>query len=267
MNTRMFEAAVALKRRMHDREPVLGTWITLGHPAIGEMLVDAGFDWLVIDMEHSAIGIAEAAELIRVISLSGGVPLVRLPDHSPTLIKRVMDAGAAGVVAPDVRSAEQAEGIVAAVRYPAAGRRGVGLARAQEYGLGFEAYRAWQETGSIVVVQIEHVDAVRDLDAILSTPGVDGCIVGPYDLSGSMGIPGELSDPGVEASVAKVATAAAGAGVSAGYHVVPRDPAQVVARVRQGFNFVGYTLDSIMLAETFREHLARITEDLGGGAS
>lgn len=254
----MFEAARALKRRLHAREPAVGTWITIGHPSVAEVLADAGFDWLVIDMEHSAIGIADASELIRVISLSGGVPLVRMPDQGATLIKRVMDAGAAGVVVPNVRSAQEARTVVGAVHYPPEGYRGVGLARAQEYGLGFEAYRAWQQEASIVIVQIEHVEGVENIDAILSVPGVDGCIVGPYDLSGSMGIPGELADPQVEAAVAKVAEAAARAGVSAGYHVVPLDPSQVVDRVRQGFNFVGYTLDSIVLAQTFREHLGEI---------
>lgn len=267
MNARMFEAASALKRRMHDREPVIGTWITLGHAGIAEICADAGFDWLVIDMEHSAISISEAADLIRTISLSGGVPLVRVPDHSPTLIKRVMDAGAAGVIVSTVNTAEQAAAVVSAVKYPAMGTRGVGLARAQEYGLGFETYKAWQEEGSIVVVQIEHVDGVANIDAICATPGLDGVFVGPYDLSGSMGMPGALSDPRVEAGVASVAKAAIAAGISAGYHVVPRIPEQVAERIAQGFNFVGYTLDSIVLAETYRDHLALISGLVGGDAS
>lgn len=264
MNSRMFEAASALKARMHAREPVLGTWITLGHPGIAEICADAGFDWLVVDMEHSAIGIDTAADLIRTISLSGGVPLVRLPDHSPTLIKRVMDAGAAGVIAPTVNTAEEAAAVVSAVKYPAVGTRGVGLSRAQEYGLGFEAYKAWQETGSIVIAQIEHIVGVENIDAICATPGLDGVFVGPYDLSGSMGMPGELLDPRVEHAVARVAEAATSAGISAGYHVVPRAPEQVAERIAQGFNFVGYTLDSIVIAETFREHLALIGEIVGG---
>lgn len=267
MNSRMFEAALALKRRMHDREPVIGTWITLGHAGIAEICADVGFDWLVIDMEHSAISISEAADLIRTISLSGGVPLVRMPDQAPTLIKRVMDAGAAGVVVPNVKTAEEAAAVVAAVKYPSMGTRGVGLARAQEYGLAFETYREWQEQGSIVVAQIEHIDGVANIDEICATPGLDGVFVGPYDLSGSMGIPGALSDPRVEADVARVVEAAIAAGVSAGYHVVPRIPEQVVERIAQGFNFVAYTLDSIVLAETYRNHLELIGRLVDGDVS
>lgn len=267
VNTRMFEVASALKRKMRAREPVVGTWITLGHAGIAEMLADAGFDWIVVDMEHSAIGIDTAADLIRTISLSGGVPLVRMPDQSPTLIKRVMDAGAAGVVVPNVRTAQEAASVVSAVRYPSAGTRGVGLARAQEYGLGFEEYKAWQADHSIVLVMIEHIDTIADIGAICATQGIDGVFVGPYDLSGSIGKPGSLTDPDVEAAVARVTQAAEHAGISAGYHVVPRDPSQVVARIAQGFNFVGYTLDSIMLAETFREHLSQIRDGMEGGTS
>ncbi len=261
----MFDAASGLRSRLHARDVTLGTWITLGHPAVGEILAGCGFDWLVVDMEHSAIDLPQAQELIRVISLAGGVPLVRMPDQGPTLIKRVLDAGAAGVVVPDVRSAEQAKGVVASAKYPLAGSRGVGLARAQGYGLGFEAYRDWQAEGVIVIVQIEHIDAVEVIEDILGVDGVDGCIVGPYDMSGSLGVPGELDDARVESAVARVAEAAAKAKVSAGYHVVPLQPEQVTSRIEQGFNFVGYTLDSLVLAQTYRDHVSGIRESLRGG--
>src|SRR5665647_453617 len=120
-----------LKQALRQGELCLGSWITLAHPAIAEIMARAGFTWLAVDLEHSVITIREAEELIRVIKLSGVVPLVRLSANDPVQIKRVMDAGAHGVIVPMVNSTTQAEQAVASVYYPPQGRRGVGLARAQ----------------------------------------------------------------------------------------------------------------------------------------
>ena len=122
---------MSLKRRLAAGEPTVGTWVTLGHPSIADVLARAGFDWLVLDMEHSVIGLREAQDLLRATELAGVPGLVRLPANDAVVIKRVMDAGAAGVMVPMVNSAADAEAAVAAVRYPPRGTRGVGLARAQ----------------------------------------------------------------------------------------------------------------------------------------
>ena len=147
--------------------PSIGSWITLGHPAIAEIMAESGFDWLTVDLEHSTITIREAEDLIRIIELKGVIPLVRLTSNSSEQIKRVMDAGAHGVVVPMVCSGDDARAAVSAVRYPPVGKRGVGLARAQGYGSSFEMYRSWQENEAIVVVQVEHIDAVNNLEEIL----------------------------------------------------------------------------------------------------
>src|SRR3990167_5583095 len=120
-----------LKRRLHAKEPTIGSWITLGHTAIAEIMARAGFDWLVVDLEHSTISIEQAGELIRVIDLCGVAPLVRLTSNHPDQIKRVMDAGAHGIIVPMVNSADDAARAVAATSYFPKGIRGVGLARAQ----------------------------------------------------------------------------------------------------------------------------------------
>ena len=181
---------MTLKDLLKGRGVTLGSWITLGHPAIGEILAGCGFDWLTIDMEHSAITLAECQELVRVIELAGCAPLARVGENDPNLLKRVMDAGAHGVIVPQVNSREEALRAVASVRYPPEGTRGVGLARAQGYGLNFDTYREWNREESVVIVQVEHIEAVKHLGEILSVPGVDGFIVGPYDLSASLGHPG-----------------------------------------------------------------------------
>jgi 2-dehydro-3-deoxyglucarate aldolase len=236
---------VSLKRRLAAGEPTVGTWITLGHPSIAEVLARAGFDWLVIDMEHSVIGLTEAQDLLRAADVAGVPGVVRLPSNDPVIAKRVMDAGATGVMVPMVNSAADAEAAVAAVRYPPRGTRGVGLARAQGYGApgAFAAHRDRLDEEAVVVVMIEHVDAVAAIDDILAVDGVDAFIVGPYDLSGSLGVPGELEDPRVLAALETVHAAGRRHGVPGGLHVVEPDPARLRAALDAGHRFVGYGLD------------------------
>jgi len=234
----------------------IGSWITLAHPAIAEIMARAGFDWLAVDLEHSVITIREAEELIRVIALHGVPPLVRLTSNDADQIKRVMDAGAHGVVVPMVNSRADAERAVASVYYPPRGRRGVGLARAQGYGTAFVDYRAWLDMQAVVIVQVEHIDAVENLEAILDTPGVDGYIIGPYDLSASMGIPGHFDDPRLAQAIERVRTTGLAKAKPGGLHVVEPAPEQLREHIAQGFRFLAYSLDTRMLDTACRAGLA-----------
>lgn len=238
---------MTLKERLRRGKPALGSWITLAHPALAEILAKAGFSWIGIDLEHSVITIREAEELIRVVELCGASPLVRLTANDPNQIKRVMDAGAHGIIVPMVNSREDAEAAVASVRYPPRGRRGVALARAQGYGAGFDRYRRWLEREAVVIAMIEHVEGVANARAILSTEGIDGCFIGPYDLSASLGIPGRTLDRRVLAAMADVRAAAKAEGKPSGLHVVEPDPALLKQRLREGYRFVAYSLDTRMV--------------------
>lgn len=174
-----------LRTKIRNNELTIGSWITLGHTSIAEIMAKAGFDWLVIDIEHSVITLSMAQQLIQVIEGCGVVPLVRVGENNPNIIKRVMDAGAYGVVVPMVNTRQQAEAAVKAVKYPPVGTRGIGLARAQGYGNKFDEYASSVNEESVVIAQVEHIDSVNNLESILSVDGIDGCIIGPYDLSGS----------------------------------------------------------------------------------
>lgn len=232
-----------LKSALHEGRSTLGSWITLGTPAIAEIMARAGFDWLVVDLEHSVIPIDAAGELIRVIDLCDVAPLVRLTSNNPDQIKRVMDAGAHGIVVPMVNSVEDARRAVAATRYGPEGVRGVGLARAQAYGPGFDDYLAWQKDGPVVIPQIEHVDAVADIEQILAVPGIDAFIVGPYDLSCSMGIPGQFDHPDFVATMAEIVSKSMELGIPAGLHIVEPDPERLTQRLHEGYRFLAYSVD------------------------
>jgi len=219
----------------------------LAHPAVAEIMSRAGFDWLTIDLEHSVITIREAEELIRVVELSGVSPLVRLSVNDAVQIKRVMDAGSHGVIVPMVNSVSDAKQAVEAVMYPPQGKRGVGLARAQGYGSTFESYRQWLNQERVIIVQVEHIEAVDNLEAILSVEGVDGFIVGPYDLSGSLGVPGQFDQPSMEEAMRRVRSIGMSSGKAFGIHVIEPDVEELRQRVDEGYNFVAYSLDIRML--------------------
>lgn len=244
---------VNLKNKLRGGQLCLGTWVTLGHSAIAEIFAKAGFDWVVVDLEHSTISIEQAGELIRTTDLAGVSPLVRLTSNDANLIKRVMDAGAHGIVVPNVNSPEDARAAVAATRYAPCGNRGVGLARAQRYGSGFKDYLEWQQEGPIIIVQIEHQSALNHLEEILTTAGVDGFMIGPYDLSCSMGMPGEFDRPEFIAAMQRILKTGLQSRCPAGLHIVEPDPNRLRQAVHEGYQFIAYSVDIRMLDMSARE--------------
>jgi len=251
-----------LKTKLQNNQLTIGSWITLGSPNIVEIMAQAGFEWLTVDMEHSVITIDVAQKLIQVIDGCGVVPLVRVGENNPNLIKRVMDAGAYGVIVPMVNTREQAEAAVKAVKYPPVGTRGVGLARAQGYGFDFDDYAATVNDESVVIVQVEHIDSVNNLEDILSVEGVDGCIIGPYDLSGSLGVPGNFAHPDVLAALKKVENVCEKMNVPLGMHVIEPDYELVIDNVKKGYTFIAFSLDSLFLGTLCREQLILMRDEL-----
>ena len=251
-----------LKSKLSKGDLTIGSWITLGHPSIAEIMASAGFDWLVLDMEHSVLELSEIQTLIQVLDGKQCPSIVRLTSNHPDQIKRVMDAGATGIMVPMVKSAEDAKAAVQSVYYPPRGQRGVGLARAQGYGSSFQKYRSWLEENAVIVAMIEHVDAVNSIDEILSVDGIDAYIIGPYDLSGSMGRPGDLDHPDVQSAIARVLEAGHRSGKPGGIHVIEPNQDELQRRIAAGFNFLGYGLDIRILDSVCRSHMKAIRERL-----
>ena len=238
----------------------IGSWITLGHPAVAEIMATAGFDWLVVDLEHSAINIGQAEELIRTIDLKGTPALVRLSSNNAEQIKRVMDSGAQGVIVPMVNSPAEALAAVEATKYAPVGTRSVGLARAQGYGTRFSEYFQWQQENSAVIVQIEHILAVSNLEDILSVEGVDGYIVGPYDLSGSLGDPGNFGSEEFLSAMDEIRRVSKRLDVPGGVHIVEPDPESLRNCVNEGNKFIAYSVDTRILDIGCRSGLNQVEE-------
>jgi len=249
-----------LKEGILAKKPLLGSWITLAHPAIAEIMASSGFHWLAVDLEHSVITIKEAEELIRVIELSNVSPLVRLTSNNPDQIKRVMDAGSHGIIVPMVNSKEDAIQAVRAVKYPEQGTRGIGLARAHGYGAEFSDYYEWQKNSSVVIVQVEHIDSVNNLEEILSVEGVDGYIVGPYDLTGSMGIPGQFDHPDFVSIMERISDVGKRLNKVGGIHLVEPDENRLQKLLAEGYKFIAYSVDIRMLDNVCRKGIESVKE-------
>jgi 2-keto-3-deoxy-L-rhamnonate aldolase RhmA len=243
-----------IKEKICNGEPSIGSWMSMAHPSIAEILAMAGFDWVVIETEHTAIDVSEVLRLIIAIEQRSAVPLVRLAWNDPIQAKAVLDSGAAGVLVPMVNTKADAKLTVQMTKYPPLGSRGVGLARAQGYGEYFDEYVKNANDDTLLIVQIEHKDAVANIEEILSVPGIDGTFIGPYDLSLSLGIPGQIGHPEVLAAKRKVLDATLAHGLIAGVHFVqPNTAAEDCRRaVAEGYRFIALGTDILFLGDSAR---------------
>lgn len=191
------------RARLVQRERLIGTLLTIPAPALAEMCADAGFDWLFVDMEHGAFDL-DAVERVAQAVGERCACVVRVPSNDRVWIGKVLDLGVSGIIVPQVNSAAEAADAVRAAKYPPHGARGIGSGRASRYGAHLNEYLVGANDETAVIVQIEHADAVRHLEEIVRTPGVDALIIGPFDLSGSLGKPGRIADDDVQAAIAYV---------------------------------------------------------------
>ncbi len=219
---------IAIKQALATGQSVIGSMVTeLRTPAIALILAEAGLDYLLLDMEHGAHTLPEIADTLKLARLRGIAPIVRIPDLAYHLVANVLDAGAAGVMLPRVMRREQVERLVAFSNYPPVGERG-GYA-----GLGRDLYRPQQLAGyaaavnaeTLVIIQIEHRDALDRLDEILSVPGLDAVLIGPFDLAISYGL-ATLDDPTLDAAIATIIDACQRHSVAPGIHVDSIDAAR-----------------------------------------
>lgn len=251
-----------LKTKLKKNELTIGSWITIGHPNVVEIMASAGFEWLVIDMEHTSIDLTTAQSLITTIQANGIKALVRVSKNEEVIIKKVLDFGADGIIVPMVKSKDDALKAIDYAKYPPIGKRGVGLYRAQKYGIDFDGYKKWVEEELIIIAQIEHIEAVHNIEEIITSDGIDGIIIGPYDLSGSMGYPGEFYRDDVKNAITKVLESCKKHNVSSGFHVIESDPEILMERIEQGCTFLAYSLDFFFLGDSAREGMNKIKEGL-----
>ncbi len=233
------------RQRLLAGETLIGTMLTLPAPEIAEMMTTIGFDWLFLDTEHSSLN---TREMQRIMQAAGTMPcVVRLANDSEVAIKKALDIGAAGIIVPQVNSAEQAVQVVRQAKYAPEGTRGVGIGRAHEYGLDFSGYVARANKETAVIVQAEHIKAVENIDTIIQVPGVDAILVGPYDLSASLGLMGQVEHPDVVAAIQRVTDACLAAGMRLG--IFGMSATAVTRYINQGYSLITAGIDTTLLGQ------------------
>ncbi len=227
----------------------IGSWMQIPSGSVAEILGQAGYDWVAIDMEHGSISTHQLPELFRALELGGTLPLVRLAHGHAKDCKRALDAGAGGVIVPMVESATQLSQIYEACCWPPKGTRGVGFSRANVFGKNFEAY-ALEAQSPLVIAQIEHIRAVEGINPILETAGLDAILIGPYDLSASLGITGQFEHPLFLSALKQIVHCCKEKAIPCGIHVVEPSISALCDAMDNGYRFIAYSIDSVFLSKS-----------------
>lgn len=246
------------RKALLNREITMGAWMQIGHPAIAEIFAKRGFEWICVDLEHGAIELETMTNIFRTIDAYDCVPVARLPINDPVWIHRSLDAGAKALIIPMVKNAQQAEQAVCEAKYPPRGVRGFGYSRANMHGMEFDDYIKTANEEIAMIMQIEHKDAIANLDPIVNVQGVDALFIGPLDLSGSMGITGQMQHPDMVEALSKYRKVAKDARKSFGMHIVRPDSENIKSNIRQGYTMIALGLDNVFLDEMSKKSLQTV---------
>ena len=246
-----------LRKKLQNGELVLGTILSLNSPDVAEILSGIGFDWIFIDAEHSTLDPQNLKALFQAVGESTPC-VVRIPALDEIVVKKTLDAGATGLLVPQVRNAGQVEQLVTWGRYYPEGSRGLGFGRAQGYGLKVGEYLETANENILLSVQAERAEAVKNIEDIVQVDGLDAVLVGPYDLSASMGLPGQIDHPDVQAAIQHVADVCKKAKMPIGIFGMNADA--VLSYIEQGFRFIVSGVDTVMLGNAASELLKQLRD-------
>jgi len=247
--------ASTFRSKLQQGETLFGSIVSMPCAASAEILADVGYDWLFVDAEHGPLGTNEMATIIQAVDHR--IPcVVRVTTAEEAQIKRALDLGATGIIAPQVNTAEHAAAVVSYCRYAPEGARGVGIGRVHGYGTKFQSYvdKANQET--TVIVQIEHIHAVHAVESIVQVPGIDAILLGPYDLSASLGKMGKVDDPEVVSAIDRVTQACKKINMPLGYFGVSAEAVQTYKE--KGYTLLVTGTDALFMIESAQHTLKQI---------
>lgn len=236
-----------LKNKLRNRELVFGSWVSFAHPSITEIFTSRNFDFLAIDMEHTTISLEQAQRIIAA-SQANGIPCLPRPvSHSNDWIKPLLDSGADGIIAPLVTNQSQNENLIKQIKFPPLGSRSFGVNRAHGYGRDFSEYVENWNAKSVYVAQIESKEAVSNIHSILQDEALDAVMIGPYDLSGSLGVPGDTQHPLVLEAEKVVIESCRKNGKSCGTQIANFTQKNVEIAVSKGYTFIIASSDLFIL--------------------
>jgi 2-dehydro-3-deoxyglucarate aldolase len=240
------ERVRTIRKSLGAGSAVVGSWMQIPDSNIAEIMGRAGYQWVAIDMEHGPVSVSQLPDIFRALELGGTLPLARVASPLPINCRQALDQGAGGVVIPMISSASQLEAIISECHWPPRGRRGVGFQRANVFGKFFDSYLE-ESQEALVVAQIEHVDAVNNLESIVAVNGLDAIMVGPYDLSASLGITGDFENKKFLDTLTQILKVCEKFKMPCGMHVVQPDTKMLEQRIREGYTFIAYGVDTVFL--------------------
>jgi 2-dehydro-3-deoxyglucarate aldolase len=251
----------SLKSKFRDRKKVFAAWTSLSHPSITEIFTQTDVDFVGIDIEHSTISQEQSQRIIAACHARGKLCLPRVASHNMEMIKRLLDSGADGIILPMVNTPKEAKQLISWCKFIPEGIRSYGIARAQGYGFEFQDYiKNWNMCSSLIV-QIESIEGVENIDKVLSCKEIDGVMIGPYDLSSSLGVPGELENPKVFQAEEKVIAACAKYQKACGTQIIEPDLDRVDKALSAGYTFVVLASDVFLLWK-WSENMNNIINEL-----
>ncbi|MFJ8063273.1 HpcH/HpaI aldolase/citrate lyase family protein [Psychrobacillus sp. NPDC096426] len=241
-----------IKEKLNAGKCVYGPWMMTASIDTAEILSNVGCDMIMIDGEHGAMNLETAGRLISQIKYTETTPLLRVPWNDITMVKQGLDTGASGIMIPMINSKEEAERAVQYCHYPPKGIRGFGAGRASLFGINSESYSQYAKEEILVILQIEHFNAVDAIDEILSVPGIDVAFIGPFDLSSSMGLMGQFDHPDMQSAMVKVIDSCAR------HNVVPgilTEPGLMANHIDLGFRFLLGGIDAMFIHQGAKQCL------------
>jgi len=237
-----------IRRTIESGKVSIGSWMQIPNSSVAEIMGHSGYSWVAVDMEHGSIDFHQLPDIFRALELGGTLPLVRLASQNPDDCKHALDAGAGGVIVPMIENAEQLVKVKNACSWAPAGTRGIGFSRANLFGKYFDAYLL-EAQSPLLVAMIESIQAVNSLESILNVEGLDAILIGPYDLSSSMGMTGAFSAPEFIDAINYILTLCKKHNIPCGVHVVQPDLSMLQKRINDGYLFIAYSIDAVFLSD------------------
>ena len=237
----------------------IGSWITTYNPSAVHLMSLLGFKWLCIDMEHSTISFDQMEQLIAAIKNNDSVPFVRVGANDQLHIKKALDAGAQGIIVPMVNTVKEAKNAINCTFYPPVGKRGVGLSRSSNFGYDFETYVKGESKKIQLILQIENIEGINNLDKILDLKNISGTLLGPYDLSASLGVIGKLENSLVKSAIKKYEEISKRKKIPTGIHIAYPDINKIKLAFKKKYKFIASGTDMIFLGNSCKEFLKKIS--------
>ena len=250
----------SIRKKLQNGQVSIGTWQQIPHASISEILGHAGYDWVAVDMEHGSISIDQLPNLFRALELADTLPLARIAESKSKDCKQALDAGAGGIIAPMIESASQLNRIRDACRWPPAGQRGVGFSRANLFGKHFDEYIE-EAQSPLLIAQIEHIRSVGNLEEILQVEGLDAIMIGPYDLSASMGFTAQFEHKEFRNAMNRIISLCDKHNIPCGDHVVEPNLEKIKMRIDEGYRFIAYGTDAVFLYHSAINPMQKISDE------